>query len=184
MTTDPIHRLLQEHATLLAQFEPLRTAVRELEAGGAAAVPTVLPVLREVSRIMSTDLVAHAKREDDAFFPAVERAMGEDFGPTSIMRMEHVEIHQGAELFRTTLKQLQEVDHPAIVERGERLRSLSEQGGDAGQLHDLCTDLLARIDDHFAKEEQILFPMSREILDPADLQEVARLMEAMDAPRT
>jgi len=181
MTKDPIQRLLEEHVSLLARFQPLRNAVRQLEAGGPAAVPAVLPVLGEVSRIMATELIAHAKREDDAFFPAVERAMGSDFGPTRVMRMEHAEIHEGAELFRATLKELQEVDHPAIVEGGERLRSLSDQGGDAKQIHDVCRDLLQRIDDHFAKEEQVLFPMSRNILGPADLEEVARLMDAMDA---
>jgi len=181
MTKDPIQRLLDEHVSLLARFQPLRNAVRELEAGGPAAVPAVLPVLGEVSSVMSTDLIAHARREDDAFFPAVERAMGADFGPTRVMRMEHAEIHDGTELFRTTLKELQEVDHPAIVEGGERLRGLSDRGGDAAQIREVCRELLERIDAHFAKEEQILFPMSRSILGPGDLEEVARLMDAMDA---
>ncbi len=180
MSKDPIQRLLEEHVSLLARFQPLRKAVRDLETGDPASVPAVLPVLGAVSRVMSTDLVAHARREDDAFFPAVERAMGADFGPTRVMRMEHAEIHEGAERFRSTLKELQEVDHPAIVEGGERLAGLADRGGDAKQIHDVCRDLLERIDAHFAKEEQILFPMSRSILGPADLQEVARLMEEMD----
>lgn len=180
MTTDPIQRLLDEHVSLLSRFEPLRRAVRELGAG-RASVPAVLPLLAEVSRVMSTDLIAHAKREDDAFFPAVERAMGPDFGPTRVMRTEHAEIHEGAELFRSTLKELQEIDHPAIVEGGERLRRLSHAGDDAKQVQDVCRELLDRIDAHFAKEEQVLFPMSRSVLGPGELAEVARLMDAMDS---
>ncbi len=180
VTTDPIQRLLDEHATLQSRFEPLRRVVAVLETGGQAVVPAVLPALREASQVLNTDLIAHAKREDEAFFPALELAMGLGFGPTRVMRMEHVDIEEGATLVRDTLRELHEVDHPAIVEGGEALRSLAEPGADAAHLRELCASLLQRIDEHFMKEEQILFPMSRQILDSGVLAEVARRMDAMD----
>jgi len=178
---DPIDRLLAEHAELQRRFVPLRAALRELGAVGERALDAALPALREVSRVMSTDLIAHARREDDIFFPAVERVLGDGNGPTPVMREEHAEIHRGADRFRDTLRELHEVDHPAIVAGGERLRALIEHGGDAVRLRRLCEDLLEQIDRHFEKEEQVLFPMCRELLDARALRDVAREMAAGDA---
>jgi len=181
MLRDPIDRLLAEHAELQRRFDPLRAALRDLGAGGEQALGSALPALREVSRVMSTELIAHAKREDEIFFPAVERVLGDGNGPTPVMRAEHVEIHRGADRFRDTLRELHEVDHPAIVAGGERLRALIDEGADVRRLRSLCEDLLDQIDRHFEKEEQVLFPMSRELLDARALQAVALDMEASDA---
>lgn len=181
MLRDPIDRLLEEHADLQRRFAPLRAALRDLASGAPAALEAALPALREVSRVMSTDLIAHARREDDIFFPAVERVLGEGQGPTSVMREEHAEIHRGTERFRDTLRELHEVDHPAIVAGGERLKTLIDSGADPKRLQALCRDLLDQIDRHFEKEEQVLFPMSRELLDAGALRDVARAMEASDA---
>jgi iron-sulfur cluster repair protein YtfE (RIC family) len=181
MTQDPIQRLLAEHVALQAKFEPLRRAAAELERGGQAAVDAALPALREVAHVMTTELIAHARREDDVFFPAVEAAIGGAFGPTAVMRQEHAAIHAGAESFRATLRELQDVQHPAIVEGGARLSELAAGVADARELQALATALLHLIDDHFAKEEQILFPMSREILDAESLRAVGQRMDEIDA---
>ncbi len=181
MTQDPIQRLLNEHAELMAKLEPIRRAVHELSADGSEAMPRALPALREGARILTTELIAHAHREDVVFFPAIEAAIGGAFGPTSVMRQEHVSIHAGADQFQATLHELQQVQHPAIVEGGEKLRGLVEGNAEAASLQELGATLLALIDDHFAKEEQILFPMSRNILDAESLRVVALGMEALDA---
>jgi iron-sulfur cluster repair protein YtfE (RIC family) len=181
MAQDPIDRLLDEHAALQARFEPLRRAVRELSTGGPGTVAAALPVLRDVARVMTTELIEHARREDEVFFPAVEAAMGDSFGPTAVMRQEHREIHVGAERFQSTLRELHEVQHPAIVEGGARLRAMVEGIAGAAELRALASELLYLIDDHFAKEERILFPMSRNILDAATLRDVATRMEQLDA---
>lgn len=181
MTQDPIARLLAEHARLMARFEPLRALLPALATGGPDAAARALPVLREVSQVMSTELLAHARREDDVFFPAVEHEIGAGFGPTRVMRMEHVAIHDGTQRFRDTLRELQEVDHPAIVAGGEQLARATATGAGAALLHAIASELLGRIDEHFAKEEQVLFPMSRQILGPEQLAEAARAMDALDA---
>lgn len=53
-----------------------------------------------------------------------------------------------------------EVQHPAIVDGGAQR--------------------LALIDDHFAKEDQILFPMGRNLFDEAHLQRIGRDMQDHD----
>ena len=116
MTQDPIQRLLDEHVEFLARLQPLRRALRELPVGGAQSLSTALPALREAAHMMTTDLIAHARREDDIFFVAVESAMGGAFGPTTVMRSEHAEIHAGADRFESTLRELQEVDSGLYLE--------------------------------------------------------------------
>ena len=72
--------------------------------------------------MMGTRLLRHAKKEDEALFPALEAAWGRVEGtPTAIMRMEHSMIHNRANLFRETLRHLNEVEHPAIVSHGVEL---------------------------------------------------------------
>ena len=178
---DPIDRLLAEHVDLMARLAPLRAAVKQLASAGSDALEPLLPSLRAAALLLTTDLIAHARREDDVFFPAVEAAVGEPFGPTTVMRSEHAEIHAGADRFRDTLRELNEVQHPAIVAGGQELRALVERAPDAKALVTLAGPLLALIDDHFAKEEQVLFPMSRQLLSPAALRDVAARMAQLDA---
>jgi regulator of cell morphogenesis and NO signaling len=181
MTNDPIQRLLDEHVELMSRFEPLRRGVRLLAERGEAAVPEVLPVMADVSRIMQSDLLAHARREDNALFPAVEAALGEQYGPTVVMRQEHRDIHANAELFRDTLRELNQVQHPAIEAGSARLGQLAATGASAEVLRATGAELLRLIDDHFAKEQEILFPVAREILDRSTLRDVARRMDELDA---
>jgi DNA-binding SARP family transcriptional activator len=181
MTQDPIQRLLDEHVELLARLEPLRRALHELPAGGAESLNAALPALREAAQMMTTDLIAHARREDDIFFVAVELAMGGTFGPTTVMRSEHAEIHAGADRFESTLRELQDIQHPAIVDGGARLHEMVQGGAGPGELLAIARPLLDLIDDHFAKEEQVLFPMSRTLLDAASLRKIAEQMDRMDA---
>ena len=181
MTQDPIQRLLDEHVEFLARLQPLRRALRELPVGGAQSLSTALPALREAAHMMTTDLIAHARREDDIFFVAVESAMGGAFGPTTVMRSEHAEIPAGADRFESTLRELQEVQHPAIVEGGARLQAMVQGGAGPVELLAIARPLLDLIDDHFAKEEQVLFPMSRTLLGADSLRTIAEQMDRMDA---
>lgn len=182
MTRDPIARLLNEHRELMNKLEPFRRALGG--AGAARDEDATRDALRDGARILTTELIAHAKREDDVFFPAVEDVMGGAFGPTRVMRSEHAQIHSGANEFFATLQELHEVQHPAIVDGGAQLRDLVETSADPAELRTLGAQLLALIDDHFAKEEQILFPMSRNLLDEAQLQRIWRDMQDHDARGT
>jgi regulator of cell morphogenesis and NO signaling len=181
MTKDPIQRLLDEHADLMSRFEPLRQAVHLLGEGGDAALPVVLPALREASRVMQSDLLAHAHREDEVLFGAVEEVFGREFGPIVVMRQEHREIHGNADLFRNTLHELHEVEHPAIESGAARLKTQLEAGAGADTLRATGADLLAMLDAHFGKEEDILFPLARQALSADALRDVARRMDELDA---
>ena len=180
MTTDPIQRLLDEHAVLMSKFERLRHAVHVLGERGETAVPDLLPVLREAGDVMNTELLAHARREDDVLFEAVEEVFGKDWGPTTVMRAEHREIHGNVDLFRDTLHDLNQVEHPAIRAGIARLHDQVESGAGAEALRATGAELLAMLDAHFGKEEEILFPIARNALPPETLREVARRMDELD----
>jgi iron-sulfur cluster repair protein YtfE (RIC family) len=181
---DPIERLLEEHRAILANVEHLRRALADLGGRGDDALPEVRPALEAVGEMMGTELLAHARREDEALFPALEAVLGGTDGPTGVMRAEHRAIHGQADRFRRTLHELNEVEHPAIVAAGARLRTLTASSAASGSAAELCAigaTILELIDLHFGKEEDILFPMARDLLAPEALRAVARRMEVLDA---
>lgn len=175
---DAINYLLQEHREIMAQVADLRLVARLLAEHGESALPEALPALCGFGRMMETRLALHAKKEDEALFPALEAVFGTEGTPTARMRMEHAEIHQRGEVFRQTLSELQQVEHPAIEASGERLRELIASGhGNAAALQTIAVQIIELIDSHFSKEEQILFPMAEAVLDPASLANIGEAME-------
>lgn len=175
---DPIERLLQEHRSIMRTIADLRTAVQALATRGDDALAEVRPALQAAVRMIESELHAHARREDDAMFPVVERVMAER-ALLEQMRDEHRSIHTEADRFRATLHELHEVEHPAIVAGGERLSGLVAAGAGSAALQAIAAGLIRQLDDHFRKEEEILFPMAREVLEPDELDEIARAMEAL-----
>ena len=58
-------------------------------------------------------------------------------------------------------------------------REVAAQGRSASVLRATAATIINLIDAHFAKEEQILFPMAEGLLDTDTLDRVARKMEAL-----
>lgn len=153
----PLEQLRHEHRDIMTQMADLRVVVRDLTTRGEAALPDALPVLRRIAVLTETQLARHAQQEDEALFPALERLLGADSSPTSAMRAEHADIHTQA----------------------ASLRSLLATGSPAAALRACAEDLIAQLDSHFAREEEMLFPMIEELLDDTTLAEVGRKMEAL-----
>jgi hemerythrin-like domain-containing protein len=95
------------------------------------------------------------------------------------MREEHKEIHGQGELLRRTLYELNVVEHPQIEAGGAKLREMAAAGGSAETLRANAEEIVRLLDMHFGKEEQILFPMAENMLDPEVMDEVLRKMETM-----
>jgi len=83
----------------------------------------------------------HFAKEEGVLFPSFEQATGSTMGPTQVMRTEHVQIR---ELVNEMLDALAHEDR-------ERYLGLSET-------------LLVMMQQHNIKEEQILYPMSDQVL--------------------
>ena len=180
MQSDPVQHLLDEHVEILAEFARLEKAVEALEGQGEAAAEHALPVFQQVGQMMAGRLERHARKEDEALFPAVEAKIG-DGSPTGPMRDEHKEIHAQSVLFRETLHELNEVEHPKIEAGGARLRQLAADGDSQEELLATAREILHLVAIHFEKEEQVLFPMVPNLLSAEEQASVAREMEAIDA---
>lgn len=177
-----IDQLLAEHVGIMEKVEGLRRALAALHQRGEAALPEALPAFRAVAEMMGTQLLLHARKEDEVLFPALEATWGRREGtPTAIMRIEHSMIHHRASLFRDTLALLT-AQHPDIVSRTAELKAAVSGSPDLESLRRVGAEITQLLDLHFGKEEDILFPMAREILSPAALAEIAEKMEEIGAP--
>lgn len=174
-----IDHLLQEHRDIMAQVADIRRASAELSAQGEAALPETTPVLARFGQMMATQLARHARKEDEILFPAIEAAIGAGGGPTEIMRQEHKAIHWQGELLRRTLYELNEVEHPRIETGGARLRDLIIDDPEAEALRTTADEIIRLLDMHFAKEEQILFPMALLVLESCALDALEQKMAAL-----
>ncbi len=164
---DPITTLLAQHREIMDGIAPVRAAVAALEMRGNTAVPEALPAIRAAVTMMETTLFAHAHREDEALFPALEQVFGSAEGPTAVMRMEHRAIHDQVVLLGEILRQMEAAEGGALLASGAKL-------------HDAAQEIIEMLDGHFGKEEQVLFPMARQVLTTEDLDAVARKMEELD----
>lgn len=99
----------------------------------------------------------HHGKEEDQLFPMLEsHGMPAEGGPTSVMRAEH---EQGRDL----VKQMQ-----ASLDGAAAGKTLDVQSfGDAGR------GFITLLRGHTDKEDNVLFPMSQQILGPDGLEELA-----------
>lgn len=184
MQQDPIEHLLNEHRQIMAQVAELEQAVQTLAVAGETALPETLPVFNRIGRMMASELELHRHKEDDIFFPALEAIFGTQGTPTAVMRQEHQDIHDQGILLSETLYELNEVQHPAIEAGGAQLRQLAGNGGSAEALARTGEEIIDLLDQHFRKEEEILFPMARQILEEETLRQIALDFEQLAAEWT
>ena len=111
-------------------------------------VPTLTDValIQTSAALLAAGLASHAHLENELLFKALEPHLGTGMGPLAVMRMEHNEIE-------TNLARMPEVK--AVDEARELVLHIVE---------------VAR--QHFAKEENILYPAARQVLDEETLTQL------------
>ncbi|RMD71080.1 MAG: hemerythrin domain-containing protein [Gammaproteobacteria bacterium] len=93
----------------------------------------------------------HLGMEEDILFPAFEAATGMIQGPTQVMRMEHEEMRRLLEGMKKAL-----------------------EGRDAEGYLGLAETLLMLMQQHNAKEEQVLYPMADRALEESVVSRLKR----------
>jgi len=180
--SSPVNILLREHHQIMAVVQPVKALLpRWRERSGEAPTEVELRSLIDLDRVLEGSLPQHADKEDRVLFPAIEDALGTREGPTAVMRMEHREIHAQAEEVRRTLLELRELEHPAVEDGshayGRELRQSLAEGVISPRLTGTLEALIPLLESHFAKEEQILFPMAESILDMETKTRLAAQLE-------
>lgn len=107
---------------------------------------------------LNGELEAHFHMEEDVFFPAFEERTGNTMGPTAIMRQEHKQVRS----------LLADLDTAVTSRDKKRFLSASET------LHFL-------IQQHNAKEEQILYAMGDRVLGDIAGELVEKMKKAASA---
>lgn len=114
----------------------------------------------EEARLQAVELAAglatHAQIEDELLFVAMEGPLGPNGGPLAVMREEHDEVE-------ASLARLAEID-------------------DAQQATELAAHLSKVAHEHFAKEEQVLFPMAEQLLGEETLRDLGAQWAARRIP--
>ena len=105
---------------------------------------TTVDEARAAAALLAAGLATHAQIEDDLVFVALEQHLGPNGGPIGVMRAEHAEVEG-------TLERLTEAE-------------------DVEEARSLAAHLAAVAREHFAKEEQVLFPMAEQLLGPEELR--------------
>ena len=90
-------------------------------------------------------LETHLNREEGFLFPAFEAQTGNTQGPTAVMRMEHEQIRS----------LVSEMDEAVVARNADSFLGLAET-------------MMILIQQHNMKEEQILYPMSDQVLGDPD----------------
>ena len=111
------------------------------------AVPAAesLAKVQSQAAVLTAALATHAGLENELLFSTLDPHLGQ-MGPLAVMRMEHDEIEN-------TLGQVQEAQDLAQAQR-------------------LVLHAVRVARDHFAKEEQVLFPMAHQVLDENTLTQL------------
>lgn len=97
----------------------------------------------------------HLAMEETVLFPAFEARMGGSMGPTQVMRMEHEQMRA---LFQDMAAALADANSDRFLGLSETLNVLMQQ--------------------HNLKEENVLYPMTDQMLD-AERDSVIRSMQAV-----
>lgn len=101
---------------------------------------------RTAAALLQAALATHAHLEDELLFARLEERLGTQAGPLAVMRLEHDEIE-------------------GVLGRLVETEGVIEAKALAGRLGELARA-------HFAKEEQVLFPLAGEILGEERLREL------------
>lgn len=157
--TEPLRN---EHADLYPHLEALDTVAASLDEWDAGTPAR----LEEVVEFLRGHLVPHARAEEAALYPAVEKAMAAP-GATDTMKADHVEIVRRIEALASLVAAVGR-DAPGMDDR-EQLRA---------QLYGLGAILRL----HFHKEEDVLLPVLDARLSEDDAQAMFDAMVAVAHP--
>jgi hemerythrin-like domain-containing protein len=143
----PVDVLSQEHQTILSVLGAMDAELRQLHGGAAIRAPFWLSVFDFVEHYADQ---CHHGKEEQLLFAELERCgLPAQHGPTACMRAEH---EQG----RQRRKQMEQ----------------ALQAGDGKALASAAGGYVTLMREHIDKEDRVLFPMAKSMLDHAA---VARL---------
>ncbi len=151
--------LRDEHKELYPHIESLKNA--GLSVHGTLNQAS-LDLIDEAYAFLTTHLLPHAKAEEAALYPVVQKVMGSPYG-TATMSRDHVEV----ERLTQELGALR-----------ENLTATEIGAKKANELKLLLYGLYTLVKVHFAKEEEVYLPLLDANLTAEEAREMFEAMEA------
>ncbi len=146
---DPIDRFVEEHTRALSVLDRLERDAARLEENSSDL--DAAAGVREALQFISTSVREHNEAEERALFPL----LGNN-APTTVF-----------------------VDDHGRLRTLERELELALAGASqARPVHVVSRAIIDLLKDHIRRENEMLFPLARNLLSAAELQEVARLRDA------
>ena len=145
--------LRDEHKELIPHIEKILEVANSIP---EASLEQIRDGVKEVYEFLAYHLIPHAKAEEAALYPAVQKALG-SLDSTRTMARDHVEVG----CYVTELTQLQQNISPQTFKALQRV----------------LYGLYALVKVHFAKEEEVYLPILEERLSA---EEAEKMFEAME----
>jgi regulator of cell morphogenesis and NO signaling len=152
---DAIQMLLDEHPPLVARIHKLADGAKRLADAADGQWNEGVQELCQQETSFRMDLEIHSTREEEGLFPMLGRHIGTEQGPIAVMEWEHSEAKRLLSAFEGQVKH-------------------REQAGEAAtSLLGACETLLS----HFAKEENVLFPITQKMLSEQEKEALGGLLQ-------
>ncbi|RDU38379.1 hemerythrin domain-containing protein [Neobacillus piezotolerans] len=151
-----LKQLKEEHPPLLSQLDGLLEAVRKIERG--EYIKETFFELTEKTKLFIADLGPHSDREEGVLFEMMGEYIGRTSGPIAVMEYEH---DRAKDLIGTYLTK--------AAEEGAEFSEDEIRG-----MADRIKEAYYTLTEHFAKEENVLFPMAQRMLSEEEKEELYR----------
>jgi len=163
---DPIAVLMEEHQAFLRRLGDVRADLQRLSEGGRGRTG-VSASMATFADFLAKDVDGfHGRKEEEGLFPVLTRHIGSEGGPVGVMLEEH-----------EVLRQHQKIIAGNVPKLGADLGAV-----EAWTAVSTATDAVDRLlSFHIEKEDQVLFPMARAVLTPAEMSEVAQICQEIES---
>jgi regulator of cell morphogenesis and NO signaling len=156
-----LEQLKSEHPPLLERLESLYTLTQEIDKD-LNSIGVFTQLITEVKEFIA-ELEPHSEREEGVLFRMMEKYTGIGTGPIAVMEYEH---DQAKNYIATFLEK-------AVSEK-----TISEE--DRKQYAVLIRNAYFTLTEHFAKEENVLFPMAEKMLSAEEKEELTRKIKKIE----
>lgn len=149
-----LKRLKEEHPPLLEMLDELLALCTKIKQEQEQAVFAQL--INKVQGFMK-ELDPHSQREEGVLFRMMETYLGVGVGPIAVMEYEHDQAKGYIGKFLEKTKQTEAMTKEEMIENAR-----------------LIENAYYTLVDHFAKEEQVLFPMAENMLSVDEKSELLK----------
>ncbi|MEH7225564.1 hemerythrin domain-containing protein [Bacillus sp. JJ1566] len=156
----PLQQLKDEHKSLRENMDRFYETAEEIEFESGPEVLELFANLFEQVSVFNGMLGVHSNREEEGLFPLMNRHLGENDRTIETMEFEH---HKAEQHLRDFLDE--------AVKAGASIDEYKAQ-----TITVYAVQAYATLTQHFAKEENMLFPLAEKILSTEEMDELERIL--------